>query len=35
MGLGVGIFLAAAGAVPAFALNTTVSGVDVHDMAGV
>jgi hypothetical protein len=30
MGLGVGIFLAAAGAVLAFAVNTNVSGVNIH-----
>jgi hypothetical protein len=30
MGLGVGIFLAAAGAVLAFAVTDTVSGVDIH-----
>ena len=30
MGLGVGIFLAAAGAVLAFAVNTSPSGVNVH-----
>jgi hypothetical protein len=30
MGLGVGIFLAAAGAVLAFAVNTQVSGVNIH-----
>jgi lysylphosphatidylglycerol synthetase-like protein (DUF2156 family) len=30
MGLGVGIFLAAVGAVLAFAVNTNVSGVNIH-----
>ena len=30
MGLGVGLILAAVGAVLAFAVNTTVSGVDIH-----
>ena len=30
MGLGVGIFLAAVGAVLAFAVTDTVSGVDIH-----
>jgi hypothetical protein len=30
MGLGVGMLLAAAGAVLAFAVNATVSGVDIH-----
>jgi hypothetical protein len=30
MGLGVGIFLAAVGAVLAFAVTETVSGVDIH-----
>ena len=30
MGLGVGLILAAAGAVLAFAVNATVSGVDIH-----
>ena len=30
MGLGVGIFLAAAGAVLAFAVTNNVSGVDIH-----
>ena len=30
MGLGVGIFLAAIGAVLAFAVHTTVSGIDIH-----
>jgi predicted anti-sigma-YlaC factor YlaD len=30
MGLGVGIFLAAVGAVLAFAVNTHVSGVNIH-----
>ena len=30
MGLGVGIFLAAIGAVLAFAVNTNVSGVNIH-----
>ncbi len=30
MGLGVGIFLAAAGAVLAFAVNTSVNGVNIH-----
>ena len=30
MGLGVGIFLAAVGAVLAFAVSKTVSGVDIH-----
>ena len=30
MGLGVGIFLAAIGAVLAFAVNATVSGVNIH-----
>ena len=30
MGLGVGLFLAAVGAVLAFAVNATVSGVDIH-----
>ena len=30
MGLGVGIFLAAVGAVLAFAVNATVSGVNIH-----
>jgi hypothetical protein len=30
MGLGVGIFLAAVGAVLAFAVNTSVSGVNIH-----
>jgi hypothetical protein len=30
MGLGVGIFLAAIGAVLAFAVNTDVSGVNIH-----
>ena len=30
MGLGVGIFLAAVGAVLAFAVNTDVSGVNIH-----
>jgi hypothetical protein len=30
MGLGVGLLLAAVGAVLAFAVNTTVSGVDIH-----
>jgi Domain of unknown function (DUF6458) len=30
MGLGVGILLAALGAVLAFAVNATVSGVDIH-----
>ena len=30
MGLGVGLFLAAVGAVLAFAVNTTVSGVNIH-----
>jgi uncharacterized protein DUF6458 len=30
MGLGVGILLAAAGAVLAFAVNATVSGVNIH-----
>jgi hypothetical protein len=30
MGLGVGLILAAVGAVLAFAVNTTVNGVDIH-----
>jgi len=30
MGLGVGLILAAGGAVLAFAVNTTVNGVDIH-----
>ena len=30
MGLGVSILLIAAGAILAFAVNTTVSGVDIH-----
>jgi hypothetical protein len=30
MGLGVGLILAAVGAVLAFAVNATVSGVDIH-----
>jgi hypothetical protein len=30
MGLGVGLLLAAAGAVLAFAVNATVNGVDIH-----
>ncbi len=30
MGLGVGILLAAAGAVLAFAVNATVSGINIH-----
>jgi hypothetical protein len=30
MGLGVGIFLTAIGAILAFAVNTTVSGVNIH-----
>jgi len=30
MGLGVGLILSAVGAVLAFAVNTTVSGVDIH-----
>jgi len=32
MGLGVGLILAAVGAVLAFAVNATVSGVDIHSV---
>jgi hypothetical protein len=32
MGLGVGLILAAVGAVLAFAVNATVSGVDIHSI---